>query len=197
MPNDTQPDVDPATRLIAAVLEEIERTGIAKLTVRGIAAAADMNVASVNYYYGSKANLVAEALQQSIRHMEADSIEILAGDEDPLDAWTTLLAYYLEGSLRFPQVTRAHLNEIFASDDYSGTFPETMHTLLPNLRDWVSAKTGLAAEDAAARVVTAMSSVLFCATFPGVFAPMGVLETPEARSAYVHELARTTLSSAP
>jgi AcrR family transcriptional regulator len=81
MSNSSHPDTpvsdSPKAKLIEAVIHEIEAHGISKVTVRGIAVAADMNVASVSYYFGSKNELVAAALDGSIRHMIEDSHTIM------------------------------------------------------------------------------------------------------------------------
>ncbi len=114
---------DPRQRLVVAAIDQIEKHGVGQVTVRKIAAAAGVNIAAVNYYFRSKEALLAAALDGSIRHMLADSEEFLARmPDDPLEALSGLLGYYLEGGLRYPNVGRAHLHDGFRADDYSGPF---------------------------------------------------------------------------
>ena len=65
--------------LIQATIDEIERAGLAKVTIRAIAQRAGANVAAVNYHFGSKAGLVQAVLASTRAHMLADARGILAG----------------------------------------------------------------------------------------------------------------------
>lgn len=49
-------------RIVVAALAEIDRVGVANVTVRGITGAAGVNTAAVNYHFGSKDRLLAEVL---------------------------------------------------------------------------------------------------------------------------------------
>ncbi|HTN92650.1 MAG TPA: TetR/AcrR family transcriptional regulator [Sorangium sp.] len=190
---------DPRQRLVVAAIEQIEQHGIGQATVRKIAAAAGVNIAAVNYYFRSKEALLAAALEGSIRHMLEDGEELLARmPGDPLDALSGLLGYYLEGCLRFPNLSRAHLNDAFHGDDYSGPFPVLFGPVIERLRDLVQAAVpGLDQRAAAHRVVTALSAVFFPAFFAGLFQGLGALGSPADRLAYVRELARQTLAPPP
>lgn len=57
--------MDPRERIVRATLDGIDRVGIEGLTVRGIAEAADVNGAAINYYFGTKARLLEEALDRA------------------------------------------------------------------------------------------------------------------------------------
>ncbi|WP_437774780.1 TetR/AcrR family transcriptional regulator [Sorangium sp. So ce1097] len=187
---------DPRQRLVAAAIDQIEKHGVGQVTVRKIAAAADVNIAAVNYYFRSKEALLAAALDGSIRHMLADSEDFLARmPGDPMEALSGLLGYYLEGSLRYPNVGRAHLHGAFHADDYSGPFPTLFAPVMERLRDGVQAAVpGLDERAAARRVVAALSAVFFPAFFAGLYRGLNALGSPADRLAYVRELARQTLA---
>jgi TetR/AcrR family transcriptional regulator, regulator of cefoperazone and chloramphenicol sensitivity len=191
-----QPE-SPRERLIEAAIAEIERTGLSQLTVRGVAAAADMNVAAVNYHFRSKQALVAAALETTITHMLEDTAAILARlPEDPPEVLAELLGYYLEGSLRFPRISKAHLHDAFVGDDYSGSFPRLLAPALLALRDGLcDVVPGLQPVVAARRVVAALSAVYFPAFFAGLYQSLGTLDTPEERARYVREVARPMLAT--
>jgi AcrR family transcriptional regulator len=57
-------------RIVAATIVCLERAGMQSLTVRAIAEEAGVNVAAINYHFGSKSLLIEETLKRS-RHQEA------------------------------------------------------------------------------------------------------------------------------
>ncbi|XXX74494.1 TetR/AcrR family transcriptional regulator [Sorangium sp. So ce134] len=189
---------DPRTRLVVAAIDQIEKHGVGKATVRKIAAAADVNIAAVNYYFRSKEALLAAALEGSIRNMLEDTEEFLARmPGDPLEALSGLLGYFLEGCLRYPNLGRAHLHDAFQADDYSGPFPTLFAPVVARLRDLVQAAVpGLEERAAAHRVVAALSAVFFPAFFAGLYEGLSALGSPADRLAYARELARQALAPA-
>jgi AcrR family transcriptional regulator len=195
-PPPPSPAKDPTTRLLDATLEEIERHGLARLTVRSVAAAAGVNIAAVNYYFRSKDALVTAALKGSIDHVAEDTEPLLARmGEEPEDALAELLHYLFEGSLRFPQVAKAHLHEAFVEGEYGGPFPALFATILARTKAaLLEAVPGLGEDEAGARVVAAFSAMFFPAFFAGFFAPIDPLKTPEERAAYAREAARRALA---
>jgi AcrR family transcriptional regulator len=189
---------DTADRLVVAAIEEIERHGLAKLTVRGVAQAAGVNIAAVNYHFRSKDALVAAALQGSIAHMVGDTDEFLArvGD-DPERVLGELFAYYLEGAVRYPGMVKAHLHDAFIANDYSGPFPTLFAPVLARLADVVRRSTpGLDRHEAAHRVTGALSAIFFPSFFGGFFAPLETLATANDRITYAQDIARWVLSPA-
>jgi AcrR family transcriptional regulator len=192
-----EPPTDPASRLVAAAIAEVEAHGLSRVTVRGIAKTAGMNVAAVNYHFGSKEALLATALDATVAHMLEDTDMLLARARDGLHAaLPDLLAYYLEGSLRYPRISKAHLHAAFSADDYSGTFPVRFAPVLERLRDeLVRALPGLSVDASARRVIAAMSAVFFPAFFAGLVAPLGALDTPAARRCYAEEVAARALQA--
>ena len=58
----TMPQVSHRDRLLKGALECLKANGYARTTARDIAAAADANLASIGYHFGSKEALLNEAL---------------------------------------------------------------------------------------------------------------------------------------
>lgn len=56
---------EPRERIIRAALARVDRIGLDGLTVREIAGAADVNVAAINYYFGSKDRLLEEVVDRA------------------------------------------------------------------------------------------------------------------------------------
>jgi AcrR family transcriptional regulator len=102
--------IAPRQLILEAVVTCIEKYGIDKLTTRKIAEAAGTNIASINYYFRTKEALVNEALSMTINHMLEDVSAAIADRQRPfLEAFEDVLFYLLEGNIRFPGITAAHL----------------------------------------------------------------------------------------
>ncbi len=98
--------------ILEAVVTCIEKHGLESVTTRKIAIEAGTNIASINYHFRSKDQLIAEAFSMTIKHMVEDVFaaidDVSEGFEETLEK---VLFYLLDGSLRFPGISRAHLNE--------------------------------------------------------------------------------------
>lgn len=66
-------------RMVAATVSILQQQGFKKATVRAIAKEADVNIASVRYYFGSKEALIGAALEYMVGNLET----ILAYLDDP------------------------------------------------------------------------------------------------------------------
>jgi AcrR family transcriptional regulator len=185
-------------RLIDTALQHIATHGVAGLTVRGVAAAAGANIAAVNYYFRSKDALVREVLEVTIRNLLVDTDELLARmKSDPHVALAGLLSYYLDGGLRFPGISKAHMHNAFSSDDYTGLFPTSFVPVIERIRDAIRAHVpGLDAAAAGRRTVFALSAVFFPVFFSGLFRTMHALGTPGGRLQYVEEIVAAALAPA-
>jgi AcrR family transcriptional regulator len=76
---------DTRARLLRATLEVLSRQGVARTTSREIAAAAGVNLQAITYHFGSKDDLVAEALVDAVRTWLAPARATLDGiAADPL-----------------------------------------------------------------------------------------------------------------
>jgi len=114
--------IPPRQLILEAVVTCIEKYGIDKLTTRRIAEAAGTNVASINYYFRTKDALVNEALSMTINHMLEDVSAAVADRQRPfLEAFEDVLFYLIEGNIRFPGITTAHL--------YAAVFEKKTDTL--------------------------------------------------------------------
>ena len=70
-------------RLLAGTLECLRRLGLRRTTSRAIASAAGVNLGAITYHFGSKDELVAQALLQAIRSWVAPALEVLEQEMDP------------------------------------------------------------------------------------------------------------------
>lgn len=105
--------------ILEAVIACIEKYGIDKVTTRKIAEQAGTNIASINYYFRSKDVLLASALTLTINHMLEDVQFILASPNDSYKhILETFFYYLLEGVMRFPGVSIAHLYSAIVDKQY-------------------------------------------------------------------------------
>jgi len=104
--------------ILEAAVSCIEKYGLEAVTTRRIAVEAGTNLASINYHFRSKDHLMGEALSMTIRHMLKDVFEAIDDASQPFSAMLPNVVFYLlDGGLRFPGVSRAHLHR--AMDDKS------------------------------------------------------------------------------
>jgi TetR/AcrR family transcriptional regulator, regulator of cefoperazone and chloramphenicol sensitivity len=111
-------------KIILAAIECIERNGIQSLTIRDIAQAAGINVAAINYYFGSKKNLLETTLQLTMDEAYSEFESALRDpDIDPYHTLKAFLENTLWGSMNSPGVTKAHLfNPIYEKDKNNYAF---------------------------------------------------------------------------
>ncbi len=109
-----------ATRrlILEAVVACIEKYGIDKLTTRKIAVEAGTNIASINYHFRSKDELLAEALSMTIKHMMEDVFVAIDDVQQSFEITLgNVIFYLLDGSRQFPGVSRAHLYKAVVQRD--------------------------------------------------------------------------------
>jgi len=118
-----------ATRqlILEAVVTCIEKYGIDKLTTRRIAEEAGTNIASINYHFRSKDELVAETLSMTINHMLEDVFAAIDNAQQPFHAaLTDVLFYLLDGTRKFPGISRAHLYRAVIQNDRASISAQAM-----------------------------------------------------------------------
>ncbi len=79
---DVSPQVSNRDALLEGALRCIEEQGYGEITTRGIAAAANANVASIAYHFGSKDSLIGEALAEGFRRWFAEFAREVANGRD-------------------------------------------------------------------------------------------------------------------
>ncbi len=120
--------------ILESVATCIEKYGIDKVTTRKIAVEAGTNIASINYYFRSKDQLIDEAMSMTINHMLEDVSKSLDDTAQPFDAaLKNVFIYLLNGCLLFPGISRAHLYKIVVEKDYASTSGQTFLKLFERL----------------------------------------------------------------
>jgi TetR/AcrR family transcriptional regulator, regulator of cefoperazone and chloramphenicol sensitivity len=157
--------------ILIATIACIEKNGIQTVTVRDIAGEANVNVAAINYHFGSKDNLLAETLKLTLQNALVDWKEILEREyESPSQLFMELFSYSLEGIFRYPNITRAHLHDPLIEGNYRGYFVTKFDTFLNSLADKVeSIGSGKSREEIELSIVQMFSSVFSAGLAPGMY----------------------------
>jgi AcrR family transcriptional regulator len=76
-------DADPRQRIVLAAIDLLNREGLEAITTRRISEAAGVNVAAVNYYFGTKDNLVKQTLSLTLSHAAEDWETVMSDHRIP------------------------------------------------------------------------------------------------------------------
>lgn len=125
-------------KIVVATINCIAKEGIHSVTTRSIAKEASVNSAAINYYFGTKEKLLEEALKLTISNFLTDSYDALEKkDQTPYSILQELLFYYLEGAMRYPGITKAHLYNPIVNNDYEGVFVKEFNAFLSRLQNYM------------------------------------------------------------
>lgn len=157
--------------IVLAACECIERRGLPALTTRDIAREAGVNIATIHYHFGTKQKLVEEALERTISHGIEHMDEILQeeGKTAP-DRLADILRFLMEGAIRFPNITRAHLYDVVFGGKKTGVFPRRFNAFLKRvMRDAGQAEGECPNRSLELFLVLGVSSALFLGMSPAFF----------------------------
>jgi AcrR family transcriptional regulator len=191
-------DRSPRERILLAAMECLERDGMEGLTVRAISRQAGVNVAAVNYYFGSKERLLEEMRDRHLSSGFADplvELEILLEREDltRAEALRSFFAAFIGDMVRYPRTVEAYLHDALARQDYGGKAFSALGEFLEAFRERI--QDALAeGDDVAQRIAVAQlwSAILFHGLLPRAVDPfVGLaLASVEGVARYAGELVR-------
>ena len=102
-------------RILDAAVESLETDGLGGATTRAIARKAGVNIASINYYFRSKDNLLGKAAETLInRAFDWDALEE-SDDMDTRDRLVYGLNMLLEGTLTYNETPEAFIGSLMQS----------------------------------------------------------------------------------
>ena len=124
-------DKDKTTRgsILNATLELIKTEGLDNVTSRKIASCAAVNLALINYYFGSKENLVNESLQMLLADFQEHFLILDDFTLPPKQRLKTFLNQYAASVCRFPELVRELLGKGELSFDSHKEYVKYMKTL--------------------------------------------------------------------
>ncbi len=126
--------IDARQRIILAAIDILNSEGVSSITTRRIAEEAGVNSAALNYYFGSKDNLIDYILDTTLEHAFRDWKMILGieGLDFPVRVYC-LLDFTMEGISRYPGIVRSHLFDPLVKEKIKIAFAEKTASLLDML----------------------------------------------------------------
>ncbi len=165
-------DVTIREKIIRAAIECIEKYGLHGLTVRRIAKEADVNVAAVNYYFGSKEKLVDEVFRKTLYTGFDENIQEFFNNykDSPDTALESFLRHFMTGGLQYPNLVKIHFYEAFVNNNYRTPSVKRVSAFVAEFEKIICSlaakKKGKACK---IDMVLFWSSVFFPIVFPGLF----------------------------
>ncbi|MCH1640619.1 TetR/AcrR family transcriptional regulator [Paenibacillus timonensis] len=114
--------------IIQATLELIKTEGADQVTLRKITAAANVNLALVNYYFGSKDNLINEALKLLLTTFQANFSVLDDTTLNPKDRLKAFILQYVDSVLQYPGLLHEVLGKGRITFDSRQDFTSFMKT---------------------------------------------------------------------
>ncbi|MFZ5975977.1 MAG: TetR/AcrR family transcriptional regulator [Bacillota bacterium] len=154
-------------RILGAAVESLEEYGLHGATTRVIAEKADVNIASINYYFRSKENLLAMAVETLLdRNFDWDVLEE-PDDMDIKDRLVYGLNMLMEGTLNYDEHTGAFFVSVMNSS-LNTLILQRIHAFMRRVVDELCNKDGQ--RDRAA-VEVSVSQVFSAVLLPGMIMP--------------------------
>ncbi len=182
-------------KVIIATINCIEENGVNESTIRKIAEYAKVNIAAINYYFGSKDKLLEETKKYTISQAFSDEeanrvLDAKAGDE-LLSALRDFLLHLLRGGLRYPEITKMHLYDPFIHSNYSGVGIQNFKLFIKSLSKKISEFFPQKSEKNTKIFITAaISAIVSPVLFPEVFIENSKfdLKNPDDQENYINNL---------
>jgi AcrR family transcriptional regulator len=171
-------------KIVQAAIDCIEREGIQAVTIRSIAKEAGVNSAAINYYFRTKEILVKEALQFTINHVISDWEQIFnLNNLSPRARVELFFKEFMDGAVRFPGISKAHLFEPFVQNknenDFVRSFNGFLKTLLKQLKKAAPSQTEKQLKFTVVQMVT---SIMFTALMPDFFQDLAGISFKDAKA---------------
>lgn len=180
-------------KIIDATILSIGKYGIQSVTNRLIAKEADVNSAAINYYFGSKENLVNEAIKRSLDNYFSEFFKPSLESKSELDI-KQILEKFLTDTLRDaianPFFIKSYLYETFINDDYNGIFNNQLNLFLKQLCDTSDINSTSNNEELKMKIFQIVSSLMFICLMPDFFKDFTNIDLKEAdtQKAFVNSI---------
>jgi AcrR family transcriptional regulator len=106
-------------QILQATITCIEKWGIAGVTARRVAQIAGVNIASINYYFGTKENLLNETFKATSKHLSVDTGMLLsAKDLSSFSLIKIFLTFLSIGIHKYPRLVHTFINNSEVAPEY-------------------------------------------------------------------------------
>jgi AcrR family transcriptional regulator len=135
---EASPDATEA-KLLAGTLDCLRRLGLRGTTSRAIAAAAGANLGAITYHFGSKDELVAQALLSAVRGWMEPALEVLRRDMDPAERLLAAVQHLQTAFEGAREMLPVYLEALVAAPRHD-TLRRGVEGLLAEIRGFLSAQ---------------------------------------------------------
>jgi AcrR family transcriptional regulator len=117
-------------RIIEAAIAAIEEYGFENATVRRIAAKAGVNIASINYYFRTKEQLLEKVIRLTLDNAFDWSELAYAESLPPKEQLYAIMDHLSVIALNYPAMTRAHFYEAMVGGNYDSPAVREMNRFI-------------------------------------------------------------------
>ena len=162
--------MDTKQRIVQATITCIAQNGLKNTTSRDIAAAGSVNVAAINYHFGTKQRLIDLAMRSTVDTALEELSEILhtPGRSFRNRLWDFYVALLRRGRAQ-PNITRAHLYGSLIDGEAPGPYLQGITVLLRETLDDLQPDDSILASHERARAIeSGLNAVLMRCLHPGL-----------------------------
>ncbi|MCD4708552.1 MAG: TetR/AcrR family transcriptional regulator [Candidatus Sabulitectum sp.] len=180
-------------RIILAAIDIINTDGTEAITTRRIAETANVNTAAMNYYFGSKENLIEQVLHITLSHIFDDWDMIL--DYDNLSTPEKiffLIDYMIAGISMYPGLTGSYLFDSSVNTEIKKIFIERLDKLLDAFTSKLTGSSSLSPEKTKLYLGQIVLSAISASMIPESFEMLtgGDINSRTARRKYILPLVK-------
>ena len=155
-------------KIIQVTIKMISSEGIHNLTTRSIAERAGVNIAAVNYYFGSKEKLIEESLDTALKHMFTDTSDLFIS-HDAGAAFKNIMLYFLEGSVHYPGIIKTILHDPINNNRYDTPIMRQIIQFIREIISRMEQASGMQGDATKIKIMQMISATLMPSLLPDLF----------------------------
>jgi AcrR family transcriptional regulator len=153
-------------KIIGAAIECLEMYGMNNTTIRKIADRAELNSASISYYFDGEKNLMKIVMKQTLANA-FDLSQFIEFESNGLKEYLTdVFVFLVNGAFKFPNISKAHLYNIFIENDYNSPVVIYMTEFLEQVLAKIAPKTNLNEKELRQKLFFLMTQVIYFIVSP-------------------------------
>ncbi len=165
-------------RILEAAIAVIEEFGFHNVTVRRLAAKAEVNIASISYYFRSKEQLMSKVLEMMVDNAfdwsELEHTESLP----PRQQLLAVMDHLTKGAQSLPEVTRAYFYDALVNGNYEARTVKEINSFMDTLCQKLLNKGCRMHEKDLRTSITQifMTGLLSVGVVPNIFKPFALID---------------------
>ena len=178
--------------ILLSAIEYIERHGVGSFTVRSFTQSAGINVAALNYYWGSKDNML-----EDLRHLTLDNAFSDFKDQvynkkgkASLELLEEFFLHVYQGTLRWPNIAKMHFSKAFNENDYHDILSKRMKVFLEELLEVTLKLTRQSEKELRLSIILVLSAIYFSGMMGGLYGRFYNVKDEENQKSFIKKLMR-------